>query len=319
MKKIEYSYLVMALQMMIITFFIIILSSVTIIAESQSFLNNKMFTSYVKGINLKDDTLDFSKITDYAGRNTVIYKYLSEENHIKRAIYCSSDIIGFDQYIENGRFFSNEDCNSNYPLAVIGHNVLSDIIEKNGEMYYGHNETLYKVIGVFRKTDSDLDSVVYINLSYIFEVSGSAGIYYIDSTNSENVTQTVNHFLEHINTVLFEYEQPKNDMNVSHKIKFLLAIITAFCNLVITAHYFILKQEYKIAVKKMCGYSNKDMVLKYIGNISLIAIISYALGCGLAIILTNITLSFSESKFAIDCFVVALIISNYSVTSENRP
>ena len=56
MKKIEYSYLVMALQMMIITFFIIILSSVTIIAESQSFLNNKMFTSYVKGINLKDDT-----------------------------------------------------------------------------------------------------------------------------------------------------------------------------------------------------------------------------------------------------------------------
>ena len=109
MKKIEYSYLVMALQMMIITFFIIILSSVTIIAESQSFLNNKMFTSYVKGINLKDDTLDFSKITDYAGRNTVIYKYLSEENHIKRAIYCSSDIIGFDQYIENGRFFSNEE------------------------------------------------------------------------------------------------------------------------------------------------------------------------------------------------------------------
>ena len=28
----------------------------------------------------------------------------------------------------------------------------------------------------------------------------------------------------------------------------------------------------------------------------------------MAIILTNITLSFSESKFAIDCFVVALII-----------
>ena len=61
MKKIEYSYLVMALQMMIITFFIIILSSVTIIAESQSFLNNKMFTSYVKGINLKLPTPKISQ------------------------------------------------------------------------------------------------------------------------------------------------------------------------------------------------------------------------------------------------------------------
>ncbi|MBQ8012435.1 MAG: hypothetical protein IJ265_12855, partial [Oscillospiraceae bacterium] len=173
MKKVPYSYIVLTLQMVIITFFVIILSSVTLTADSQSFLNNKMFTSHVQGLNVKNNDLNLSVFADSVGSNAVVYKYLSEESQIKRAVYCSSDVLGFSEYIEIGRFFSKDDCSSELPLAVIGNDVLSDTIEENGEMYYGHNETLYRVIGVFKKTNSDLDRAVYLNLSYVLGPSGS--------------------------------------------------------------------------------------------------------------------------------------------------
>lgn len=309
MKKVPYSYVVLTLQMVIITFFVIILSSVTLTADSQSFLNNKMFTGYVQGLNIKNNDLDLSAFSDSAGSNTVVYKYLSEENQIKRAVYCSSDVLGLGEYIENGRFFTKEDCTSEQPLAVIGNDVLSDTIEENGEMYYGHNETLYKVIGVFKRTDSDLDCAVYLNLSYVLGISGSAGTYYIDSTESENSMQTANDISEHTDSSAFEYEQPQNDMNISHKMKFALAVVAAFCNLLMTAHYFILKQKYKIAVKKLCGYTNKSMMLKYVRNISVITILAYMIGSGLAVLLTRITISFSESQFSISSFVAAFVIA----------
>ncbi len=308
MKKVPYSYIVLTLQMVIITFFVIILSSVTLTADSQSFLNNKMFTSNVQGLSVKNNDLNLYTFADSVGSNAVVYKYLSEESQIKRAVYCSSDVLGFSEYIEIGRFFSKEDCRSELPLAVIGNNVLSDTIEENGEMYYGHNETLYRVIGVFKKTNSDLDRAVYLNLSYVLGTSGSAGTYYIDSEDLEHSVQTRDLAAKYTEGTVFEYEQPQNDMNVSHKIKFALAVIAAFCNLLMTAHYFILKQKYKIAVKKLCGYTNKSMMFKYVRNISMITILAYTIGSGLAVLLTRVTLSFSESQFSVSSFAAALII-----------
>lgn len=296
------------LQMVIITFFVIILASVTLTAESQSFLNNKMFTSHVQGVNIKNDSLDSSDFLESIDNNTVIYKYISEESQIKRAVYCSSDILGFNDYIESGHFFSKDDFSSTLPLAVIGNDVLSDTIEENGEVYYGHNETLYKIIGVFKKTESDLDRAVYLNLTYVIQATGSAGTYYIDGTNSENTMQAVDRIVKHTDGTFFEYEQPKDDMNISHKIKFVLAIVAAFCNLIMTAHYFVLKQKYKIAVKKLCGYTNRHMVAKYVRDISIITIFSYIIGSGAAVFLTKITLSFGDSQFSISSFTAALII-----------
>ncbi|MBQ8010869.1 MAG: ABC transporter permease, partial [Oscillospiraceae bacterium] len=131
---------------------------------------------------------------------------------------------------------------------------------------------------------------------------------YIDSTGFEHSVQTGNLAAEYTEGTIFEYEQPQNDMNVSHKIKFALAVAAAFCNLLMTAHYFILKQKYKIAVKKLCGYTNKSMMFKYVRNISMITILAYTIGSGLAVLLTRVTLSFSESQFSVSSFVAALVI-----------
>ena len=97
MKKIEYSYLVMALQMMIITFFIIILSSVTIIAESQllppshSVIQKALYNVIQARVMSRKRHSKMSKEAEAPGKTKAINPSCGTQDQNENGIFPKSD------------------------------------------------------------------------------------------------------------------------------------------------------------------------------------------------------------------------------------
>lgn len=89
----------------------------------------------------------------------------------------------------SGRFFTEEECLSDYPYAVIGRKYYDSVFSKNGKQYFEYMNKEYEVIGVAGFSgESPIDEVIFVNLGSLTPEEQLNGMYYIDcSSNNGSV------------------------------------------------------------------------------------------------------------------------------------
>lgn len=94
----------------------------------------------------------------------------------------------------SGRFFSEEECLSNTPLAVIGKKRAELIINRDGKRYLWYLNKEYEVIGVIGlSAESPMDDVIFVNIGSLTPEEQLNGTYYIDcSRDNEAVFNEMN-------------------------------------------------------------------------------------------------------------------------------
>lgn len=265
-------------QMVFVGIFILYIYSSYIDAYNENFLDRSMYSENVEGIQLSNLSLaSEGEIVDLdlddftVDGNFVVYRYVSYDvGEIVRGIYETDDLFGFTDYIETGRFFDSDDFAAGEKTAVIGHDVMALTYEEEGKRYYsvvGGDE--YEVIGVFRETGSDLDNVIYLNLSALLMEDNDMGLYYVDSKDAD----TVERVLQSIETSAagsyttsrVEYESPliKTGMHKTTGLFVYSAIFSSALYLVITLIYFITGREYTVAIQKLCGQTSRNLFISY--------------------------------------------------------
>lgn len=277
MKKIAWDYVILFVQMVFVGIFILYIYSSYIDAYNENFLDRSMYTENVAGIQLSNQSLvsdgeivilDLNDITvdgDFA-----IYRYVSYAvGEIIRGIYETTDIFGFSDYIETGRFFDSDDFAAGAKTAVIGQDILALTYEEGGKQYYDVGSDAYEVIGVFQETGSDLDSVIYLNLSALLMEDNDMGLYYVDSKDADTVeyvlTSIETSAAGNYTTSRVEYESPliKTGMHKTTGLFVYSAIFSSILYLVITLSYFITGREYTVAIQKLCGMTRRNLFVSY--------------------------------------------------------
>lgn len=276
MKRVSFEWILYYLQLTFVGVFVLVLCVYNMEVKQKDFLQRGMYTENVQGIQLSSNYLssvcgevvDFS-IPKIDTGNFMIYKRLSEEyNEIVRGIYGTRDVFDYSSYIKEGRFFEQSDYTEKSAVAVIGSSMLDRIYTENGKQYFGYDNQLYEVIGVFKETDSDLDYTVYLNLTSLIENMDNYGLYYVDAQSSqviENVLQVMeDNAREKYSVSRVKYEA-KDSYGLSAMNNTLLfcAIFAALINLLISSIFFVTNKKYSVAIQKLCGMTKKDLLLNY--------------------------------------------------------
>lgn len=85
----------------------------------------------------------------------------------------------------SGRFFTEEECLSDYPFAVIGRKYRDLLFSRNGKQYFEYMNREYEVIGIAGLSgDSPIDEVVFVNLGSLTPEEQLKGMYYIDCSSN---------------------------------------------------------------------------------------------------------------------------------------
>jgi hypothetical protein len=256
--------------------------------KQKDFLQRGMYTENVQGIQLSSNYLSSvcGEVVDFyiPKINTgdfMIYKRLSEEyNEIVRGIYGTKDVFNYSSYIKEGRFFEQSDYTGKSAVAVIGSSMLDRIYTENGKQYFGYDNQLYEVIGVFKETDSDLDYTVYLNLTSLIENMDNYGLYYVDAQSSqviENVLQVMEENAKEKYSVSRVKYEAKGSYGLSAMNNTLLfcAIFAALIHLLISSIFFVTDKKYSVAIQKLCGMTKKDLFLNYGRNILVLLAVSF--------------------------------------------
>lgn len=276
MKKISYEYLLYYLQITFIGVFVLILCAYNIKVEEKDFLKRGMLTKNVQGIqvsseylaSVKGEVVDLQIPKTTAG-DYMIYKRLSEEfNEIVRGIYGTKDVFDYSGYLSKGRFFTESDYENKTPTAVVGSSMIDKVYEKDGKQYFGYNNQLFEVIGIFRETDSDLDNTVYLNLTNLLQNTDNYGLYYVDAQKAEIVNSVIKVMETNAGNSYSTSEvsyQPLNTYTLGETNNMLLlcAVLGAVLNLFISNIFFIAHKKYEVAIQKFCGMTKKDLCLVY--------------------------------------------------------
>ncbi len=192
MKKLSYEYILYYVQITFIGVFVLVLLAYSLDMAEKDFLERKMYTENVAGIQLSSEylkdvsdeevNLQLSEIE--SSEDFMIYKRLSEDDdEIIRGGYGTGDIFDFTGYIEEGRFFESSDYENETLSAVIGADALVQTFVEDGVRYYGYNQQLYEVVGIFRQTGTVLDCTIYLNLTSLLKEVDHYGLYYVDAKN----------------------------------------------------------------------------------------------------------------------------------------
>lgn len=93
----------------------------------------------------------------------------------------------------SGRFFTEDECLSDRPLAVIGGNYMNLTVKHNGKTYLDYKGRKYEVIGlVGMASDSPIDDVIFVNLGSLSAEEQLDGSYYIDcSKNNKEIYESL--------------------------------------------------------------------------------------------------------------------------------
>ena len=85
----------------------------------------------------------------------------------------------------SGRFFTEEECLSDYPFAVIGRKYRDSLFSRNGKQYFEYMNREYEVIGIAGLSgDSPIDEVIFVNLGSLTPEEQLKGMYYIDCSSN---------------------------------------------------------------------------------------------------------------------------------------
>lgn len=287
MKRVSFEWILYYLQITFVGIFVLVLGVYNMGVKQKDFLERGMYTDNVQGMQLSSDylvsvcgeTVDFS-IPQINSGDFMIYKRLSEEyNEIVRGIYGTKDIFEYSSYIKLGKFFDESDYKDKSATAVIGSSMLDKIYTENGKQYFGYDNQLFEVIGIFKETNSDLDYTVYLNLTSLIENMDNYGLYYVDAKTSE-IVENVMQSMEtnagkkySISRVSYEAKTVYGLSAMNNTLLF-CAIFAAMINLLISSAFFVADKRYTVAIQKMCGMVRKDLLIQYGKNILILLLIS---------------------------------------------
>ena len=125
-------------------------------------------------------------------------------------------------------------------------------------------------------------SAIFINLSDAIRIMGSNGMYVVDSKIKDNIDKF---------TTDFYNKNPKEiekiDLN-SGKVSglgfnlsliYLLTTISLITSLILILYYYIENEKRKIAIKKLCGFTNKALAKELIKKQFILVFIGFIIGC----------------------------------------
>ena len=165
-----------------------------------------------------------------------------------------------------GRFFTEEECLSEVPLAVVGQAVFESCYEENGHDYLDYMDQKYEVIGVTAISGtSPIDSLVFVNLGSIPAEEQIKGIFYIDNASSaESVFEEMNRKSEEVlrttltrrNTPVALIDVVSGGMYLKNYLKVIMVFLLIFFygSILLLAIRF---HKVKSAVLRLCGVSFK--------------------------------------------------------------
>lgn len=177
-----------------------------------------------------------------------------------RAVYYGGDII--TPPVVEGRFFTEDECLSDRPLAVIGNDYIEQIYKENGIKYFDYLGNKYEVIGIAGLSGkSALDSLVFVNLGSLSAEEQLNGIYYFDCAFSN---ESLYSGAEAMADGLFGCGLKRHDiplafidvvsggMHMKTYLKILIAALMffVFANTMIQ---YTMRQRMKISVMKLCS------------------------------------------------------------------
>lgn len=272
MRKIPGVYILYALQIFLIGIFILVLLAYNLQVTEKSFLENRMYSENVTGIQLSDHQFpeDVDLTMPKINADFMLYKYLTEgSDETVRGVYGTSDVFGLSDYITTGgRFFETEDYENKTHAAVVGQKILPITFEENGKRYYAYNQQMYEVIGVFQDTGSDLDHTVYLNLTRLLEEESNIGLYYVDAKDGKTVnavlTEMKSNASDKYSTMDIAYESAVSyEMGRAFNTLLIFAVLAAVFCLLITTTFFVIRQKFTVAIQKLCGMTWKNLLCAY--------------------------------------------------------
>ncbi len=238
---------------------------------------------------------------DY-GNDFVIYDILTESNidydsDWVRAVYGKGDFPTPE--MKSGAFFTEEQMRSSEPLCVIGSNVAKRSAEKeNGEEYFTYEGKRYRIIGYMGTPAAcDLDVMVMLNWGGYFDGKNvCTGLYQIDSDRSSAIETAFTNAKEDIEAaegvefIPLVFKSTIRSFDAYSRAFYPIALIMLFLSVIVLSIFYIKSVSYKIAVKKLVGFSMpilfSEIVMRFI---------AYAfLGLALAFV-SIVLLSFNET------------------------
>lgn len=214
-----------------------------------------------------------------------------ESNLVVKPIYFNKDTYKSPP-IKEGRFLGTKDCESSQGTAVIGENYMSFIESKNGQEYIEFNKKKYKVVGVLgdSKGNSLYDNWMIINLNAYMNENKLSNSYTIDCING-NLNQelmkitkalksidknaSINILPDYINngdTLSFALYSSKSLIMMATMMGVLL-----FLNIINSSYLWVDEMKKEMAVRKVYGATNRNIMFKIIIMYVTTALIAAAL------------------------------------------
>lgn len=206
--------------------------------------------------------------------------------------------------IQEGRFFSSEECWSANKLAVIGRTAMKQtwIREDTGERMISLDSGDYKVVGVAGTGEvSTIDDLIFINIGSLEPEDILTGVFYLDTmkNSSDNLLRRFSSGLSAVSTLsVREIDMPPTASDVVSGGVFFSAIlkysiygfllVTFLCLLV----FFLVSNRGRMATCMLNGHSYFQSVLR----VSVPVMITGLAGLVLAIIFSVIMARFSFFK-----------------------
>lgn len=280
MRKISYGKIVLIIMYAFVSLFVLMFINSILEAANDDRYYNDFYSTNVrkfavnsgKGSELqfrdlgKDYALFFDmKTTDPSGM---------EIDDGTRAVYFKGDLP--HPTMISGRFFTQEELDSNAPVAVIGSLVERNIIERDGKKYYSYQGVNYEIIGYMGREGetTDLDLLSWINMGAYFERGSTNGSFFVDTESEDETTAVVNNFLNILpekvreKTVEISHDRKLRTISYFTQVIYQYVFVAIIINIAIVSVYYIDKRMYIIAVKKLVGASfasiATDIIAEYV-------------------------------------------------------
>jgi len=251
------------------------------------------------------DQIEKAKAVEYVNPillNFATLKYRNEEGFFMTIGYdtklSDKGFLDADIKLEDGRFFNPDEKGS----VIIGYNVAKDefkneILTKNTIKV---NDVQFKVVGIFKKTGTDIDNRIYLPLNDARELFNKHDIVNIvtvkikDGIDIEKAAEDVRRMLrktyEEEQFVVFTPEQLLSQLkDILGAIKILLSGIAAISLVVggigIMNSMFtsVLERRREIGIMKAVGATNRHVLLLFLIESGLIGFIGGVIGVILGI------------------------------------
>ena len=170
----------------------------------------------------------------------------------------------------SGRFFTEEECLSDQPYAVIGRKYKDSLSTRDGRRYLEYMDRDYEVIGVAGFSgESPIDEVIFVNLGSLTPDEQLKGMYYIDCGNNESVYNEMSRLAQSLfgcgiklhSTPRAFIDIVADGMYMKNYLKILMVLlgVIAFINVLVQS---LKKRMVEIAVMKVQGIRLRKILFK---------------------------------------------------------